>query len=33
MDDAQLLVVCLAPLERADEESRVSFAGALRRLA
>jgi hypothetical protein len=32
LDDAQLLVACLAQLERADEESRASFAGALRRL-
>jgi hypothetical protein len=30
--DAQLLVACLAQLERADEESRVAFALALRRL-
>ncbi|MDP9257395.1 MAG: hypothetical protein M3Q31_12675 [Actinomycetota bacterium] len=30
--DAQLLVACLAQLERADEDSRASFAGALRRL-
>ena len=32
LDDAQLLVACLAQLERADEESRRSLAGALRRL-
>jgi hypothetical protein len=32
LDDAQLLAACLAQLERADGESRVSFAGALRRL-
>jgi hypothetical protein len=32
VDDAQLLVACLAQLERADAESRASFAGALRRL-
>jgi hypothetical protein len=32
LDDAQLLVAYLAQLERADEESRVSFASALRRL-
>ena len=32
LDDAQLLVECLAQLERGDEESRVSFAGALGRL-
>ena len=32
LDDAQLLVACLARLERADEASRASFAGALRRL-
>ncbi len=30
--DAQLLVACLAQLERADAESSVAFAGALRRL-
>jgi hypothetical protein len=30
--DAQLLAACLTQLERADEESRVTFAGALRRL-
>lgn len=30
--DAQLLAACLAQLERADDESRASFAGALRRL-
>ncbi len=30
--DAQLLLACLAQLERADEESRASFASALRRL-
>jgi hypothetical protein len=30
--DAQLLLACLAQLERADGESRASFAGALRRL-
>lgn len=32
LDDAQLLVACVAQLERADEESRSTFAGALRRL-
>jgi hypothetical protein len=32
LDDAHLLLACLARLERADEESRASFAGALRRL-
>ena len=32
LDDAQLLVACLTQLERADEQSRASFAGALRRL-
>ena len=32
LDDAQLLVACLAQLERADDESRASFASALRRL-
>jgi hypothetical protein len=32
LDDAQLLVACLAQLERADEESHASFAQALRRL-
>jgi hypothetical protein len=32
LDDAQLLVACLAQLERSDEESRTMFAGALRRL-
>jgi hypothetical protein len=32
LDDAQLLAACLAQLERADDESRASFAGALRRL-
>jgi hypothetical protein len=32
LGDAQLLVACLAQLERGDEESRASFAGALRRL-
>jgi hypothetical protein len=30
--DAQLLVACLAQLDRADDESRANFAGALRRL-
>ena len=30
--DALLLVACLAQLERADDESRAVFAGALRRL-
>lgn len=29
--DAQLLAACLAQLERADEESRIGFALALRR--
>jgi hypothetical protein len=32
LDDAALLAACLAQLERADDESRASFAGALRRL-
>jgi hypothetical protein len=32
LGDVQLLVACLAQLERADDESRASFAGALRRL-
>jgi hypothetical protein len=32
LDDAQLLVACLAQLERSNEESRRSLAGALRRL-
>jgi hypothetical protein len=32
LDDAQLLLACLAQLERLDDESRASFAGALRRL-
>jgi hypothetical protein len=32
LDDTQLLVACLAQLERADKESPTSFAGALRRL-
>jgi hypothetical protein len=32
LDDAQLLAACLAQLERADDESCASFAGALRRL-
>jgi hypothetical protein len=32
LDDAQLLVACLAQLERADDESRATFASALRRL-
>jgi hypothetical protein len=32
LDDAHLLVACLAQLERADDESLASFAGALRRL-
>jgi hypothetical protein len=32
LDDAQLLAACLAQLERPDDESRPSFAGALRRL-
>jgi hypothetical protein len=32
LDDAQLLVACLAQLGRADEESRASFAAALLRL-
>lgn len=32
LSDAQLLVACLAQLERADDESRACFAGALRRL-
>jgi hypothetical protein len=32
LTDAQLLVACLAQLDRADEESRASFASALRRL-
>jgi hypothetical protein len=32
LGDAQLLVACLAQLERGDEESRVSFAGAPGRL-
>jgi hypothetical protein len=31
LDDAQLLVACLTQLERADDESRASFAVALRR--
>jgi len=30
--DAQLLMACLAQLERGDEESLSSFVGALRRL-
>jgi hypothetical protein len=30
--DAHLLVACLAQLERGDEESRATFAAALRRL-
>jgi hypothetical protein len=30
--DAQLLAASLAQLERADDASRASFAGALRRL-
>jgi hypothetical protein len=30
--DAQLLVAGLVQLDRADDESRASFAGALRRL-
>jgi hypothetical protein len=30
--DTQLLLACLAQLERADPESRVSFAAALRRV-
>jgi hypothetical protein len=32
LDDAQLLAACLAQLERADDESRASFASAPRRL-
>jgi hypothetical protein len=32
LDDAQLLVACLAQLERVDGESRTTFAGALLRL-
>ena len=32
LDDAQLLVACLAQLERGDGESRANFAGAPRRL-
>jgi hypothetical protein len=32
LDDAQLLLACLAQLKRGDDESRASFAGALRRL-
>ncbi|MDP9257550.1 MAG: hypothetical protein M3Q31_13470 [Actinomycetota bacterium] len=32
LSDAQLLAVCLAQLERGDEEARASFAGSLRRL-
>jgi hypothetical protein len=32
LSDVQLLAACLAQLERADDESRTSFAGALRRL-
>jgi hypothetical protein len=32
LDDAQLLVACLTHLERADDESRATFAAALRRL-
>ena len=32
LSDAQFLVACLAQLERADDESRASFAAALRRL-
>jgi hypothetical protein len=32
LDDARLLAACLAQLARADDESRESFAGALRRL-
>jgi hypothetical protein len=30
--DAQFLASCLSQLARADDESRLSFAGALRRL-
>jgi len=32
LDDAQWLLACLAQLERADAESRATFAAALRRL-
>ena len=32
LDDVQFLVACLAQLARGDDESRSSFAGALRRL-
>jgi hypothetical protein len=32
LDDAQLLVACLAQLERSDAESRAAFATALQRL-
>jgi hypothetical protein len=32
LDDAQLLVACLAQLERADGKSHATFAAALRRL-
>jgi hypothetical protein len=32
LDDAQLLVACLAQLERADEEAQAAFAVALERV-
>ena len=32
LDDARFLAACLAQLERADDDARASFAGALRRL-
>ena len=32
LDDAQLVAACLAQLGRTDDESRASFASALRRL-
>lgn len=32
LDDAQLLIACLAQFQGADDESRATFAGALRRL-